>query len=161
MQRPAAEIEIRPMTIDDVSEVFHLGERLFTSQEYTNLYRAWDEFEVTGLFQTEPELCFVADAEGSVAGFAMGTIVKKQRSAWNYAHLVWLAVDDPYQRYGIAGRLFNAFCDQAKEDGARIAVVDTQADNKGAIRFFQDKGFANPTEHVYLSLNLENRSDKE
>ena len=37
-------------------------------------------------------------------------------------------------------------------------MVDTQADNESAIRFFEDKGFSNPIDHVYMTLNLETSS---
>lgn len=35
----APHLEIRQMEIDDLAAVFHLGERLFTSQRVPNLYR--------------------------------------------------------------------------------------------------------------------------
>jgi ribosomal protein S18 acetylase RimI-like enzyme len=36
-----------------------------------------------------------------------------------------------------------------------MLMVDTQADNTPAIKFFKRKGFENPTKHVYLTLNLQ------
>ena len=40
------------------------------------------------------------------------------------------------------------------EQGARMLLIDTEADNQQALRFFQKEGFGNPNEHVYLSRNL-------
>jgi ribosomal protein S18 acetylase RimI-like enzyme len=155
-------VYIREMDIDDLAAVFHLGEKLFTAEEVPNLYRTWDEYEVTGLFQTDPELCLVAEDEnmGLVAGFALGTTIEKSRSAWKYGHLIWLGVRPGYQRFGVGERLFNQLRSRMEERGVRIMLVDTEADNLGALKFFRDQGFAGPQEHIYLSLNLETQKKK-
>jgi ribosomal protein S18 acetylase RimI-like enzyme len=44
---------------------------------------------------------------------------------------------------------------ELKQKGIRILTVDTQADNKDAVRFFKKYGFSNPSKHVYMSLNME------
>jgi ribosomal protein S18 acetylase RimI-like enzyme len=152
-KRPS--VEIREMEIDDLAAVFHLGEKLFTSQETPNLYRTWDEFEVTGMFQEEPEFCMVAEVEGRVVGFALGTTITKSRSAWKYGHLIWLGVDPKFQRFGVASRLLKHFRDTMLENGVRMLLVDTEADNDQAIEFFKSHGFGNAEEHVYMSLNLD------
>jgi len=149
------DIEIRTAAIDDLAAIFHLGEKVFTSQEFSNLYRTWDEYEVTHLFNSESEYVLVAEADGQVIGFAMGTVIEKARSAWNYGHLLWLGVDPDYARQGIASLLFDRFREIMEEAGIRMLMVDTQADNTPAVKFFQRKGFENPTEHVYLTLNLQ------
>ncbi|MGE4518450.1 MAG: N-acetyltransferase family protein [Desulfobacteraceae bacterium] len=149
------EFKIRTATIDDLAAIFHLGEKVFTSQNYANLYRTWDEYEVTHLFNSESEYLLVAEAEDKVVGFAMGTIIEKARSAWNYGYLLWLGVDPDFSRRGIAGLLFDRFQKVMTEARIRMLMVDTQADNTPAINFFKRKGFENPTEHVYLTLNLQ------
>jgi ribosomal protein S18 acetylase RimI-like enzyme len=148
-------IEVRTATIDDLAAIFHLGEKVFTSQEFSNLYRTWDEYEVTHLFNSEAEYVLVAEADGKVVGFAMGTIIEKARSAWNYGHLLWLGVDPDYARRGIAGQLFDRFRQIMEDTGIRMLMVDTQSDNTPAVKFFQRKGFENPTDHVYMTLNLQ------
>ncbi|HCF96004.1 MAG: N-acetyltransferase [Verrucomicrobiota bacterium] len=148
-------VEIRPARIDDLAAIFHLGERVFTAQRFTNLYRTWDEYEVTWLFNSDPELILVAEADDQVVGFAMGTTIEKSRTAWNYGHLLWLGVAPGYARMGIGSMLFDRFRAVVEELGVRIMLVDTQADNEPAIAFFRRKGFGNPTDHVYLTLNLE------
>lgn len=147
---------IRPAEIDDLGQVFHLGERLFTSQDFSNLYRTWDEWEVTGQFNLEPDNFLVAEADGRVIGFAIGSVIDKARSAWSYGHLLWLGVDAAFARSGIASKLFDRFAEIMLEQGVRMLMVDTQADNEPALGFFRDKGFSNPIEHVYLTLNLDN-----
>lgn len=150
-----SEIDVRTATIDDLAAIFHLGEKVFTSQEVSNLYRTWDEYEVTHLFNSESEHVLVAETDGQVVGFAMGTVIEKARSAWNYGHLLWLGVDPDFARRQIGSLLFDRFREIMEEEGIRMLMVDTQADNDPAIRFFQGKGFENPTDHVYMTLNLQ------
>lgn len=149
------DIEIRLAEIDDLAAIFHLGEKVFTPQEVSNLYRTWDEYEVTGLFNSEPDYLLVAEAAGRVVGFAMGTTIEKSRSAWNYGHLLWLGVDPDFARMGAGSLLFDRFREIMEERGVRMLMVDTQADNDAAIRFFHRKGFENPTDHIYMTLNLQ------
>lgn len=49
---PAAKdmFRIREMAIDDFSKVFHIGEQVFTVEYSQSLYRTWDEYEITTLF---------------------------------------------------------------------------------------------------------------
>lgn len=148
-------VKIREMTIDDLAEVFHLGEQLFQARHSPNTYRTWDEYEVTDLFYSDTEFCLVAETEGRVIGFALGTIIKKSRSAWKYGYLLWLGVDPSYQRTGVAERLFQRFKTLMLEEDVRILVVDTEADNEAALKFFREEGFCNPQAHIYLTMNLD------
>ncbi len=84
----------------------------------------------------------------------MGTTIEKARSAWSYGHLVWLGIEPEYARSGIGSMLFDRFKRLMKKQGVRMLMVDTQADNAPAIRFFRSKGFENPTEHLYLTMQL-------
>ncbi len=149
------EIEIRTATIDDLAAIFHLGEKVFNPQDFSNLYRTWDEYEVTHLFNSESEYVLVAEFEGKVVGFSMGTVIDKARSAWNYGHLLWLGVDPEFARMHIGTLLFERFHEIMESEGIRMLMVDTQANNDPAIEFFQRKGFENPTEHVYMTLNMQ------
>ena len=148
-------IKIREMDIDDLPRVFHLGERLFQAETVPNLYRTWDEFEVMELFHGDSEFCMVAELDQKIIGFALGTTIKKAHSAWKYGHLVWLGVEPAYQRLGVAEKLFDRFRDLMLEDGVRMLLVDTQAENLPALYFFRKIGFRNPQEHIYLRMNLD------
>ncbi|MBW2526476.1 MAG: GNAT family N-acetyltransferase [Deltaproteobacteria bacterium] len=147
-------VEVRELEIDDLPEVFHLGEKLFTARQVPNLYRMWDEFELVDLYQTEPEYCLVAEAGERIVGFALGTTVEKARSSWKYGYLVWLGVAPSRKQRGIGSKLFREFRARMKKAGVRMLLVDTEASNEQALRFFRKVGFAHPREHVYLSLNL-------
>lgn len=146
---------IREMEIDDIPNVFHLGEQLFTARVVPNLYRTWDEYEVVSLFQTDGENCLVAEQEGCIVGFALGTTIDKKRSPWKYGYLLWFGIDPKNQGEGIGSRLFRHFHQLMVEQGARILLVDTEADNEPALRFFEKLGFNNQQEHIFLSMNID------
>ncbi len=148
------EIDIREMTIDDIAAVFHLGEKVFTAQKLPTLYRTWDEFEVVTHFSGDPDLCLVAEYNETIIGFALATIVQKSRAVWKYGYLTWIAVHPFFHRIRIADRLFRRMVDLLNEQGAHFIIVDTEADNTEALKFFRKNGFGNPKEHVYLSLNI-------
>ena len=151
---------IREMTIDDFPEVFHIGEEVFTAEYSQSLYRTWDEYEITTLFNSDSELCLVADVGGRIAGFALGTTVEKHNSPWKYGYLVWLGVRRDIQKGRVGSRLFSEIKRRMKEQGVRMMIIDTSADNQPAIRFFQKQGFDDIREHVYMSLNLSRKSTK-
>ncbi len=151
---------IRKMTIDDFPEVFHIGEEVFTADYSQSLYRTWDEFEITTLFNSDNELCLVAEAGEEILGFALGTTVNKHNSPWKYGYLVWLGVHSGIQQGGVGSGLFKEIKRRMKEQGVRIIMIDTSADNQPAIRFFQKQGFDDIQEHVYMSLNLTRKTKK-
>jgi ribosomal protein S18 acetylase RimI-like enzyme len=148
-------IKIRQVEIDDIADVYHLGEEVFKAQEVPNMYRTWDEFEVVSLFNSDTEYCLVADIEDQIIGFALGTTITKSHSAWKYGYLIWLGVSPEYQRMGIAEKLFRKFKDIMLKQGVRMLIVDTPAENLPALHFFRDLGFAHPREHIYLTMNLD------
>ncbi|MFZ7124980.1 MAG: GNAT family N-acetyltransferase [Desulfobacterales bacterium] len=150
-----AAVSIRTISIDDLPHIFHLGEKLFTARKVPNLHRTWDEYEVVSLFQGDDEYCFVAENEASeLVGFALGTMIQKSHS-WKYGYLLWLGVHPYYQQSGVARRLFRHFRSVMIEDGARIIMVDTEADNDAALRFFRKVGFNHARNHVFLSMNVD------
>ncbi len=151
---------IREMTIDDFSEVFHIGEELFTAEYSQSLYRTWDEYEITTLFNTDNELCLVAELDEKIVGFALGTTVSKHNSPWKYGYLVWLGVRRDIQKGNVGSRLFREIKRRMKEQGVRIIIVDTSADNEAGIRFFEKQGFGNIRQHVYMTLNLARKTKK-
>ncbi len=153
-------LRIREMTIDDFSEVFHIGEEVFTAEYSQSLYRTWDEYEITTLFNTDNELCLVAELDEKIVGFALGTTVIKHNSPWKYGYLVWLGVRKDIQKARVGSRLFKEIKRRMKEQGVRIIIIDTSADNDAAIRFFEKQGFGNVQPHVYMTLNLARRTKK-
>src|SRR5690554_3071399 len=135
-RRPArqnASITLREMELEDLSEVFALGERIFTADRWPNLYRTWDEFELIQIFGTDTETCLVAECNDRVVGFALGTLIEKRRSAWTYGYLLWLGVEPDLARSGVGKRLVNRLTELFIAQGARIMLADTESDNLPAV----------------------------
>jgi ribosomal protein S18 acetylase RimI-like enzyme len=153
-------LRIREMIIDDLPEVFHIGEQLFTAEYSQSLYRTWDEYEITTLFNSDNELCIVAEHGERLLGFALGTTVKKHNSPWKYGYLVWLGVRKDLQKMQVGAKLFKELKRRFKEQGVRMIIIDTSANNQPAIRFFEKHGFNNLQEHVYMTLNLTRKAKK-
>jgi ribosomal protein S18 acetylase RimI-like enzyme len=153
-------VRIRLMTIDDFPKVFHIGEEIFTADYSQSLYRTWDEYEITTLFNSDSELCLVAEAESEILGFALATTVKKHHSPWKYGYLIWLGVSNHIQHGGVGTALFKDIKRRMKEQGVRMMMIDTSADNQAAIGFFYKQGFDDIQEHVYMNLNLSRKKKK-
>ncbi len=158
-RNPAQQVEIREIEIEDVSAVFALGERLFTSDRWLNLYRTWDEYEVVDLFSADGETCFVAIYQDVVVGFALGSLIEKRRSSWKYGYLRWLGVAPEVGGMGIGHKLLKHTTDRFIDLGARMMLVDTDAENTEALNFFKRRGFGQEHEHVYMTLNLTKQPD--
>ncbi|HEY5789221.1 MAG TPA: GNAT family N-acetyltransferase [Gammaproteobacteria bacterium] len=153
------EIEIREMELEDLPKVYALGEAVFTADKWPSLYRTWDEYEPVTLFTSDGEFCFVAVRDGKLVGFALGSLIDKRKSAWSYGYLTWLAVDPKLARGGIATQLVEAITEAYIRAGARMMIVDTDAENEQAIGFFRRHDFRNEDRHVYLSKNLTSHPD--
>lgn len=145
-------VRVRNMEIDDLAPIYHLGEEIFTSDSYPYLYRTWDEWEVIGLYNTDPDYCLVAEVDEQLAGFILGTIINK--SSWTYGYIIWLGVNPNFQRRGVGDKLVDKLVERMIEDGVRFMMVDTDPANTPAVKFFTRKGFGNTRQHVFLSMNL-------
>jgi ribosomal protein S18 acetylase RimI-like enzyme len=58
------------------------------------------------------------------------------------------------QKARVGDRLFREIRRRMKVQGVRMIIIDTDADNEAAIRFFQKQGFGNVQKHIYMTLNL-------
>jgi ribosomal protein S18 acetylase RimI-like enzyme len=152
-------VQIREMEIEDLSAVYSLGEAVFTADKWPSLYRTWDEYEPVSLYTTDGEFCFVAEYQDQLVGFTLGSLIDKRNSAWSYGYLTWLAVDPKVKRMGVASKLVDAATDAYIKAGARMMIVDTDAENSPAISFFHSQGFLSEDRHVYLSKNLTSHPD--
>jgi len=154
------QINIRQMEIDDISQVYHLGEKLFTSDELPILYRTWDPYEVTDYFTSDPDYCLVAEAEDKIVGFVLATTVEKEGTAWKkYGYLSWIGVAQDFQRKNLGLRLYRKLEERFRKQGVRMIIADTEAENKEAIAFFKTIEFSLARRHVWLAKTL-NRSGK-
>jgi ribosomal protein S18 acetylase RimI-like enzyme len=154
---------LRKMEIGDLAEVYELGEASFKPDLWPMLYRSWDPYEVTTLFNTDGDYCLVAenDAEDPpederIVGFILGTVVAKEGTAWNYGYIIWLCSHERWGGAHVASELMDELVRiMVEQDGIRIVMADTDPDNIPAVRFFEKKGLSNQKAHLYMSSNLE------
>ena len=160
-RKKKVEATIRQMEIDDISYVYHLGEQLFTSEEFPILYRTWDQYEVTDYFTSDPDYCLVAEAEGKIVGFIIGTTIEKEGTAWKkYGYLSWIGVDEAFQRTNLGYRLYRKLEQRLRRHGVRMVIADTDAENEAAIDFFKAIGFSASSQHVWLAKTLQRQDRK-
>jgi len=149
------------MEIDDIGSVYHLGEELFTSEEFPVLYRTWDAYEVTDHFTSDPDFCLVAEAQGRIVGFILATTIEKEGTAWKkYGYLSWIGVDEAFQKASLGRRLYRRLEERFKENGVRMVIADTEADNEGAFAFFKAMGFSLSRQHLWLTKTLRRPTKK-
>lgn len=151
-------VRIKPMVIDDLAPAFHLGEKLFTLKNLPNLYRIWDEYEIIDFYNSSSDYCLSAFVEGRLVGFLLGTVIEKTKRQ-KYGYLVWTGVHNDFNGMGVASALFEEFKELMIKENVSTIIVDTQADNKHAIEFFQRKGFKDPQDHVYMTMELKQHAD--
>jgi ribosomal protein S18 acetylase RimI-like enzyme len=142
------------MELVDVAPNFQLGQQIFTADRWPTLYRTWDEYEVVSLYANESNHCLVAEIEGKIVGFALGSILEKRGEPWTYGYLLWLGVDPALKRRGLGRRLIEALTLRFIDAGARMMLADTEDDNRAALALFRSVGFGNERPHVYVSQNL-------
>jgi len=154
--RKKTEVNIRQMEIDDIGSVYHLGEELFTSEEFPILYRTWDAYEVTDHFTSDPDYCLVADTAGKVVGFILATTIEKEGTAWKkYGYVSWIGVEESFHRANLGLRLYRRLEERFRESKVRMVIADTEANNEGAIAFFEAIGFSPSREHLWLTKTLQ------
>ena len=156
-RKKKVETNIRQMEIDDISSVYHLGEQLFTSEEFPILYRTWDQYEVTDYFTSDPEYCMIAETEpdGEIVGFIIGTTIEKEGTAWKkYGYISWIGVDEAFQRTNLGIRLYRRLEQRLRKDGVRMVIADTDAENEPAIAFFEALDFSASSQHVWLAKTI-------
>lgn len=147
-------VKIRDMSINDMPEVYTIGNNVFTKKDYVFLYRTWEAYEITGLYTTDPELCIVAERDNAVIGFAIGSIIEKPKSAWTYGYLIWVGVQKGLQGANVGKKLYQEMERRTRKLGARMMIIDTEGSNVGAIKFFSKMGFKMGSKHVWMTKNL-------
>ena len=162
MNGKKSEVDIRQMEIDDIAAVYHLGEKLFTTEEFPMLYRTWDPYEVADCFASDSDYCMVAEANGAIVGFILATTIEKEGTAWKkYGYLSWMGVDGAFQRTNLGRRLYRRMEERLKEKGVRMVIADTEGDNKVAIAFFKAMGFSARSQHLWLAKTIRRPAKKD
>ena len=159
-RKKKVDIQIRPMRLDDLAPVYALGERLFRAGDAPNLYRTWTDYVLVDSFSADREYCLIAEKDGEIVGFVLGYIFTKRKNTWTYGYLEWLGVAPEVGRMGVASRLISDLTSLFEEDGVRMMIVDTEAENEQAVNLFKKQGFGHPVEHVFLTRSLKKPAKK-
>lgn len=148
-------IKVREVEFDDLKPVFELGHHLFKASAFPILYRNWDEYEILDRFMSDSQFCLLAeDEKGKLAGFIIGSIIKKPKSSWTYGYINWMGVNEKFQGAGIGKKLYNSLGRRFKRNGVNMLMADTSPKNTDALKFFRKRGFNKEENHVYLFKNL-------
>lgn len=149
---PDQEIKIREMRVEDIAEVYRLGQQLFHSMDFTTLYRTWDAREVTANFNQDPRLSLVAEAANrKIVGFALGTTYEQESGGWRYGHLLWMGVSPGWQRGRLGTQLYHEMERRMHRAGVRMVFIDVARSNAGAMKFFKRMGYGRPESEVWMS----------
>lgn len=92
-----------------------------------------------------PELVFLAfDSDGTDNDMPIGCIICKSESHRNSrlrGYIGMLAVDSAYRRRGIAKKLVEIVIDKMIENGCDEIMLETEVENKVALRLYEGMGF--------------------
>lgn len=149
--------KIRELQLADVPMVVELGQQAFNDRTLPLLHRTWGETEVLNNYTSDPEFCLVAESNGKVIGFTLGSFMvpdPSKRNAKAYGWLLWIAVSPKHQRNGVAKKLTDKLARRFKQAGAEFMLVNSDEGNTGAIDLFEQSGFQSGSRHVYLTRKL-------
>ncbi len=116
---------IRKMKIEDFASVYNLGLRCYHVEDKP--YNYWSIREVADHLEGHPDLCFVADDNGQIAGFVLGA--DSYELLTNTGHLEWIAVAPEYRRQGLASQLMETMVKAYREMGKASIVTDISSEN--------------------------------
>jgi [ribosomal protein S18]-alanine N-acetyltransferase len=97
---------------------------------------AYSRAELRFYLQSPRSRTLVAEHEGEVVGFAIGSLERATSG-----HVVTLDVRPGHQRRGIGRRLLQALEEGLWKLGARAFILETPAEEGGARRFYEKQGY--------------------
>lgn len=148
-----AAINVVPMRMSHLEGVLELGNRSFDVAVMP--YTSWSLSSITAHFDTQPEACWVAECDGEVLGFVLGSMSFDEREDWGY--LEWIALEPRAQGGGIASRLVEACCQALFDAGAARIITDVEEGNEPSARMMRRNAFS---EGVTVTLFVRKRSDE-
>jgi ribosomal protein S18 acetylase RimI-like enzyme len=126
------------MNVDDFAAVYKLGLRCYKVLDKP--YNYWSIREVAAHLEGNPGLCFIAEENGKVIGFALGD--EKYEVLQNTGHLEWIAVAPEYRREGVATRLIDTIVKVYRQLGKAQVVADISSENEASRGVARRSGFS-------------------
>jgi ribosomal protein S18 acetylase RimI-like enzyme len=108
---------------------------------------------VKDLLAQPDNLVFIAEVDGTAAGYAYAQIVERPETPFIYAHnmtyLHHISVKPLYRRHGVGSALIAAVRAAATEFGIALVALDVWTFNEEARAFFRRRGFAAYNERLW------------
>ena len=140
-----AELEIRPLSIDDVDAIDEI--------ERAAMPAPWSPAMFAGEIAKPTSVCLGSFeiGAGRLVGYA---IVSRYVDAW---HVMNLVVAEDRRRLGIATGLLEELFVRTRDEGRRGFTLEVRASNDGAIRLYETMGFR--AQGVRRGYYTDNRED--
>jgi len=123
------EIDIRPMKLNDIAQVFEIEKNTFSLPWSVNSFK--------DACQKQENIYLVADIKGEIAGYCGLWTVTGEGNITN------MAVAQKYRKNGIAFRLMREMERIALEKSTTIFFLEVRASNIAAIKLYQKMGYSN------------------
>ena len=114
----------RQPEIREASSIYEEGAKYFPDN-YP--YSLWTRERVLNLIN-QPNIAFVAEADGKIVGFIAGYSVYDGIPT-DHGFIEWCFVNSDYRRQGICTELFRKMESQYIQGGKEYVVIDTTPDN--------------------------------
>lgn len=118
---------LRHATLADGSAIHHLHER--------TLDTAWSEPAIRDLVDRPSTIAFVAEDDGTLAGFVLAQVVLDE------AELLSIAVAPQHRRRGVAATLIDALLAHLRTVDVRRLFLEVAQDNRAAAALYARCGF--------------------
>lgn len=130
-EREIGQIRIRPMTIDDISEVTRLDQESFSLP--------WPERAFANELNNPMSRAWVIDLPGSIESGLIGSLI-----LWliiDEAHIATIAVEKAYRQRGIAKVLLAHALLSIQNEGAVCSLLEVRYGNEAALELYKSLGF--------------------
>jgi ribosomal protein S18 acetylase RimI-like enzyme len=138
------------MALDDLPAVYRLGTRCYDVRDKP--YNYWSVREVADHFECNPELCFVAQSDGEVVGFALAA--PSYEVLEDVGHLEWVAVAPEHRRVGLATQLIESVVEKLRALGRAHVVADVSSANEASRPLLRQAGFEEGISVTFFTLPL-------
>ena len=123
----AVAIEIRRLTLSDLSEVEGIEQRAYRTP--------WSRSMFASELSKATSICLGAFEGDQLIGYIVNS---RYVDAW---HVMNVAVDPAFQRRGIATRLLEHLFELTTDDEGRAYTLEVRVSNADAIRLYEKLGF--------------------
>ena len=143
-------MKIRSAEKDDAEEVYNIGTDTeeFEVSDDEDIF--WDEDSLEYWFDSQKDVCLVAEDNGEIVGFVLSHI----HIPTGKVEIENIFVADSYRERGIASELFKQLLNDYESEDADFAVAITLQDNYKIRKFNQRMGFQKGDTVVWWEYNF-------